>query len=70
MNILWIAAIVVIVISATIYDIVSYKKFYKRCEINARHPDWRPYCGINFLEKDPKWFIDNGYSEYVNPKNK
>ena len=47
------------------YDKWSMNAYYKRCEINAKHPDWYPRCGINFFEKDPQWFIDNGYEEYV-----
>lgn len=41
----------------------SYKCFDKRSEINSKHPDWYPKCGINFIEKDPDWFVLNGYGE-------
>lgn len=43
----------------------SRKEWYKRLEINSKHPDWTPNCCINFLEKDPQWFINNGYGKYV-----
>lgn len=43
----------------------SYKIWYERCIINSKHPDWCPNCRINFLKKDPQWFIDNGYEKYV-----
>ena len=43
----------------------SYNEFYKRSEINEKHPDWKPYCGINFLEEDPQWFRNNGYGKWV-----
>lgn len=47
------------------YSKISYKKWTERCEVNSKHPDWKPYCGIDYLEKDPKWFIDNGYGDYI-----
>ena len=65
MNIVLIIAIVVIVFGVANHDKISYKKWNERCEINSKHPDWHPKCGINFLEKDPQWFIDNGYEKYV-----
>lgn len=65
MNILLIIAIAIIIFGVVNYDKMSYKQFYKRCEINSKHPDWYPKCGINFLEKDPQWFIDNGYKKYI-----
>lgn len=58
-------AIGIILIAVVFYPKWSYKQYYLRSEINAKHPDWRPYCGINFLEKDPQWFIDNGYKGYI-----
>lgn len=69
MNILLIIAIAVIVFGVVNYDKISYKKYNERCEINSKHPDWKPYCGINFLEKDPRWFINNGYGSYVDFKH-
>lgn len=68
MDILYIIAIAVIIFAVIMHDSISYEKYYKRCEISAKHPDWEPYCGIDFIDKDPQWFIDNGYSEYVNKK--
>ena len=65
MKILLIIAIAIIIFGVVNYDKMSYKKWYERCEINSKHPQWKPYCGINFLEKDPQWFIDNGYEKYV-----
>ena len=61
MIVLFIISIAIVVFAVFNHDKLSYKMFYKRCEINSKHPDWTPYCGINFLEKDPQWFIDNGY---------
>ncbi len=60
-----ILAILIIAFGILTYDKWSYKSFYKRIEINSKHPDWKPYCGVNFLKKDPQWFIDNGYGKYV-----
>ena len=65
MNVLLIVAVAIIIFSTLNYDKWSCKKWYERCEVNSRHPDWYPKCGINFLEKDPQWFIDNGYENYV-----
>ena len=65
MKVLLIIAIAIIIFGAINYDKISYKKWYERCEINSKHPDWKPYCSVNFLEKDPQWFIDNGYEKYV-----
>lgn len=65
MKILFIIAIIIIIFGVINYDQISYKKWYERCEINSKHPDWHFNCRINFLEEDPQWFIDNGYGEYV-----
>lgn len=65
MKILLIIAIAIIIFGIINYDEISYKKWYERCEINSKHPQWKPYCGTNFLKEDPQWFIDNGYGEYV-----
>ncbi len=51
MKVVLILAILVIVFGVLTYDKWSYKKFYERCEVNSKHPDWKPYCGINFLKK-------------------
>jgi hypothetical protein len=40
----------------------------ERAEVNSKHPDWYFRCGINFLEKDPQWFIENGYKQFVKKK--
>lgn len=65
MKILLIIAVIMIIFAIVNYDKISYKKWYERSLINAKHPDWEPYCGINFFEKDPQWFIDNGYESYI-----
>ena len=63
----WVKLICLLVIFVAIktYSKWSYKEFDKRSQINAKHPKWKPYCGVNFLKEDPQWFIDNGYSEFV-----
>ena len=60
-----IIALLVILFAVSAYPKWSYKKFDERSKINSKHPDWKPYCGINFLEKDPQWFVNHGYGEYV-----
>ena len=65
MKVLLIIAIAIIIFGVINYDKISYKKWYERCEINSKHPNWKSYCGVNFLEKDPQWFIDNGYGKYI-----
>ncbi len=65
MKILFIIAIAIIIFGVINYDKISYKKWYERCEINSKHPDWYFNCRINFLKEDPQWFIDNGYGKYV-----
>jgi hypothetical protein len=65
MSVLLIIAVAVIIFGVANYDKMSYKKWYERCEVNSKHPGWTPKCGIDFLEKDPQWFIDNGYGNYV-----
>lgn len=65
MIILYLLALVIIIFGVANYDKMSYKKFYERSVVNSKHPDWTPKCGINFLEKDPQWFIDNGYEKWV-----
>lgn len=65
MTVLLIIAVAIITFAVFNYDKFSYKKWYERCEVNSKHPDWTPNCGVNFLKKDPQWFKDNGYSEYV-----
>lgn len=71
MKVLFIIAIIIFGFYVINYKKMSYKEWYKRCEINAKHPDWYPNCRIDFLRKDPQWFIDNGYGEYTydNVKN-
>ena len=44
----------IVSISIIIFGIFTYpkwsrKEWYKRCEINSKHPDWTPNCCINFL---------------------
>lgn len=65
MSVIFIIAVCVIIFGIIKHDDVSYKKYYERSVVNSQHPDWYPKCGINFLEKDPKWFIDNGYGKWV-----
>lgn len=64
-KILFIISVIVVVISIFTYEKWSYKAWEKRCEINAKHPDYEPFCYRNFFEEDPQWFIDNGYGKYV-----
>lgn len=65
MSAILIIAVCVIIFGIIKHDDMSYKKYYERSVVNSQHPDWHPYCGINFLEEDPQWFIDNGYGEWV-----
>ena len=65
MKIALIISICFILFAICNWDKMSYKRFSYRCEINSKHPDWTPYCGINFIEKDPQWFIDHGYGDVV-----
>ena len=60
-----IAAILILIFAVSTYPKWSYNEWYKRCEINALHPNWYPKCAINFLKKDSQWFIDNGYGKYT-----
>ncbi len=66
MNLIILLAVIVVIFAVSNYNKISYSKWYKRCEVNSKHPDWTPKCGIDFIKKDPHWFIDNGYGEYVN----
>ena len=68
MKILVSISVVIIIIGAITYQNWSYKQFGIRCKINAKHPNWKPFCCENFLESDPQWFIDNGYEKYVRKK--
>lgn len=68
MKVLLIIAIGIVIFGMANYDKLSYKKSYDRNMIISQHPDWYPNCGINFLQKDPQWFIDNGYESYVEKK--
>ena len=65
MNIVLIIAFIVVIFAVFNYNKISYSKWYERCVINSQHLDWTPDCGIDFIKKDPQWFIDNGYSEYI-----
>lgn len=62
---LQIIAILIIIIGIITYNKWSYKKWYERCRINSKHPNWKPYCGIDFIRQDPQWFIDNGYEKHI-----
>lgn len=66
MTIIIIIALAVIIFGVIKHDEMSYKKYYERGAINSKQPDWTYKCSINFLEKDPQWFINNGYGEWVN----
>lgn len=68
MTLLFIISLAIITIGVVFHDKMSYKKMYQRQVINSKHPNWTPYCGVNFLEKDPQWFMDNGYGEYIRRK--
>lgn len=65
MRIIFIITFSIVIISIITYEKWSYKAWEKRCKINAKHPNWTPYCGRNFFKEDPQWFIDNGYAKYV-----
>lgn len=65
MKIIVIVSILIIIFGVFTYPKWSITECYKKSEINAKHPDWTPNCGIDFLKKDPQWFIDNGYEKYV-----
>ena len=65
MKIIFFICITIVVISILTYEKWSYKTWEKRCQINAKHPNWDPFCGSNFFDEDPQWFIDNGYGKYV-----
>ena len=65
-----ILSVIIIIFGICTYPKWSRKEWYKRCEINSKHPDWKPHCNINFIEKDTQWFIDNGYEKYVDKKRK
>lgn len=63
MKYLFILAVGIIIGAAFNYKKWSYKEWYKRCEINAKHPDWTPKCNRDFMKEDPDWFVKNGYKE-------
>ena len=65
MTILFLILLGLIILYTVNYDNMSYKRYYERQVINSKHPDWKPYCGINYLERDPQWFIENGYKDWV-----
>ena len=65
MTYLFILALAVIVFAIFNHDKMSYKKWYKRGEINAKHPDWKKDCKVDFMKKNPEWFVKNGYGEYL-----
>ena len=56
---------IVIIFAVINYEKISYAEYYKRCTINSKHPDWKPWCGRNFFEEDPQWFINNGYGDII-----
>ena len=63
--VLKIVCLLVLFFAVMTYPKWSYKKFEERSKINAKHPEWKPYCGRNFLKEDSQWFKDNGYGAYV-----
>lgn len=65
MTVVLILALLVVIFAVSTYNKFSYSIWSKRCYINSKHPDWTPYCGIDFIKKDPQWFIDNGYGDYI-----
>ncbi len=65
MALIYFVCIVSIAFYAINYEKMSYKKYYERYVINSKHPDWEPWCGRNFFEEDPQWFIDNGYGDII-----
>ncbi len=48
MTILFIILFLICIIKA--YPRWSYKEFYKRCEVNAQHPDFVPNSGIKHIK--------------------
>ena len=48
----FIISIGILILSVFTYDKWSYKQFYNRCIENSKHPNWTPFCGKNFLDKD------------------
>ena len=60
-----ICLVFLLIVVVPFHDDLSYKSMYERQKVNSMHPDWKPYCGINYLERDPQWFIDNGYEKWV-----
>ena len=66
MKTMFIICIAILIFAIFTYDKWSYKNWYERCKINSKHPEWTPNCGIDFMKKDPQWFINNGYSKYLN----
>ncbi len=63
-------AVVILTFGMFTYPKWSYKQYERRCKLNSLHPDWKPKCGINYLEKDKNWFIQNGYGDgyYISDK--
>ena len=68
MESLLIIASLIIIIGIFTYPKWSISKCAKLGEINSKHPDWYPNCGIDFLDKDPQWFVVHGYGKYVKKK--
>lgn len=46
-----IIGVVLLLIAIPTYPYWSYRAWYNRCEENSKHPDWKPFCGKNFLNK-------------------
>lgn len=65
MTVVLIIAFIVVIFAVFNYNKISYSMWYERCYVNSKHPDWTPNCGIDFMKKDPQWFIDNGYGVYL-----
>lgn len=65
MIVIYIVCIITVIWAVINYENISYAEYYKRCVINSKHPDWEPWCGRNFFEEDPQWFIDNGYGDII-----
>lgn len=65
MILVYFICVIAILFAVANYEKISYAEYYKRCAINSKHPDWKPWCGRNFFEEDPQWFIDNGYGDII-----
>jgi hypothetical protein len=45
-----IIALLIVIIGIPTYPYWSYKAWYKKLIKNSKHPNWKPFCGKNFLK--------------------